>query len=131
MSPGFFATPLVLESVAHTERLWAAQSAETRAQYGESFFQSLRNSTADAGRFSGDPAIVVNDLCHAVSAVRPRQRYTPGLDATYVFVPLSFCPQRIYEPIFALLSWTKGMVLANPPSAGLGPASKTAAMKAQ
>lgn len=48
----------------------------------------------------GDLMKVVNCMEHAVSAVHPRTRYSPGWDAKFFWLPLSYMPSCITDAIF-------------------------------
>lgn len=43
---------------------------------------------------------VVNCMEHAVAAVRPRTRYSPGWDAKFFWLPLSYMPTFISDAFF-------------------------------
>lgn len=45
---------------------------------------------------------VVSSMEHAVSAVRPRTRYSPGWDAKFFWLPLSYMPSRVSDYILQL-----------------------------
>lgn len=47
----------------------------------------------------GDLMKVVNCMEHAVSAVRPRTRYSPGWDAKVFWLPLSYMPTFVFDYI--------------------------------
>lgn len=49
----------------------------------------------------GDLMKVVNCMEHAVSAVRPRTRYSPGWDAKFFWLPLSYMPSCISDYILS------------------------------
>ena len=43
---------------------------------------------------------VVSSMEHAVSAVRPRTRYSPGWDAKFFWLPMSYMPSCVTDYIF-------------------------------
>lgn len=45
----------------------------------------------------GDLMKVVSCMEHAVAAVRPRTRYSPGWDAKLFWLPLSYMPTRVID----------------------------------
>lgn len=47
----------------------------------------------------GDLMKVVRCMEHAVSAVRPRTRYSPGWDAKFFWLPLSYMPTCVTDYI--------------------------------
>lgn len=47
----------------------------------------------------GDLMKVVSCMEHAVSAVNPRTRYSPGWDAKFFWLPLSYAPTCISDYI--------------------------------
>ena len=46
---------------------------------------------------SGDLMKVVSCMEHAVSAVWPRKRYSPGWDAKFFWLPLSYMPTCVID----------------------------------
>lgn len=49
---------------------------------------------------------VVNCMEHAVSAVHPRTRYSPGWDAKFFWLPLSYMPTCLSDRVMLKLSPT-------------------------
>ena len=49
----------------------------------------------------GDLMKVVGCMEHAVSAVRPRTRYSPGWDAKLFWLPMSYMPSCLSDYIFS------------------------------
>lgn len=59
--------------------------------------------TEKLGKMSdSDLMKVVHCMEHAVAAVRPRTRYSPGWDAKLFWLPLSYMPSRIQDYILSL-----------------------------
>lgn len=50
----------------------------------------------------GDLMKVVHCMEHAVAAVQPRTRYSPGWDAKLFWLPLSYMPSRFQDYILSL-----------------------------
>ena len=48
----------------------------------------------------GDLMKVVNCMEHAVSALHPRTRYSPGWDAKFFWLPMSYMPTFISDKFF-------------------------------
>lgn len=57
------------------------------------------SQTGYSGYRGGDPMEVVRCMEHAVAAVRPRTRYSPGWDAKLFWLPLSYMPSRVQDYI--------------------------------
>lgn len=49
----------------------------------------------------GDLMKVVSCMEHAVAAVRPRTRYSPGWDAKLFWLPLSYMPTCVFDYILS------------------------------
>lgn len=45
---------------------------------------------------------VVGCMEHAISAVHPRSRYSPGWDAKLLWLPLSYLPTSVVDTFFLL-----------------------------
>lgn len=48
----------------------------------------------------GDLMKVVGCMAHAISAVHPRYRYSPGWDAKFLWLPLSYLPTCVTDRFF-------------------------------
>lgn len=52
----------------------------------------------------GDLMKVVSCMEHAISAVHPRTRYSPGWDAKFLWLPLSYVPSCLCDRIMKTFS---------------------------
>lgn len=96
IEPGFFQTnvtnvKLIQENL---KKLWDRLPQDVKDDYGHDFYE---RGVADLKlKFSqvtdGDLMKVVGCMEHAISAVHPRKRYSPGYDAKLVWLPLSYMP---------------------------------------
>lgn len=96
IEPGFFQTNVTNTEMikANLKMLWDRLPQEVKDDYGHDFYDKL--IAAMKLRMSqlsdGDLMKVVNCMEHAISAVYPRKRYSPGTDAKLVWLPLSYMP---------------------------------------
>ncbi|XP_073351623.1 retinol dehydrogenase 7-like [Pagrus major] len=96
IEPGFFKTNVtdaaILTKNVHT--LWDRLPQEVKDDYGTEFLKKVEVMISDkvAKISDGDLMKVVNCMEHAVAAVRPRTRYSPGWDAKLFWLPLSYMP---------------------------------------
>lgn len=104
IEPGFFKTNVTDTVVLkeHVRKLWDRQTQELKDDYGQDFLASaLENlDTRFAQLTDGDLMKVVSCMEHAISAVHPRTRYSPGWDAKLVWLPLSYMPTCISDRLF-------------------------------
>lgn len=67
------------------------------------FLLALKMISEKLGKMSdGDLMKVVHCMEHAVAAVQPRTRYSPGWDAKFFWLPLSYMPSRFQDYILSL-----------------------------
>ncbi|XP_053273428.1 dehydrogenase/reductase SDR family member 9 [Pleuronectes platessa] len=108
IEPGFFKTN-VTDSVLlkrNVETLWAKLPQDVKDDYGAQFLpNSLEMIDEKVSKISdGDLMKVVGCMEHAVSAVRPRTRYSPGWDAKLFWLPLSYMPTCLTDYFFHIQS---------------------------
>ncbi|NP_001290568.1 dehydrogenase/reductase SDR family member 9 [Esox lucius] len=96
IEPGFFKTSVtdihLLRS--NLKNLWDKQPDDIKEQYGHDYPERA-NVTLEKNVvkwLDADLMKVVNCMEHAISAVHPRTRYSPGWDAKFVWLPLSYLP---------------------------------------
>nr|XP_061803058.1 retinol dehydrogenase 7-like [Nerophis lumbriciformis] len=96
IEPGFFKTNVTDAAILskNIKFLWDKMPQEVRDEYGQEYLQkSLAILTDKVAKISdGDLMKVVSCMEHAISAVRPRTRYSPGWDAKFFWLPLSYMP---------------------------------------
>ncbi|XP_037131486.1 retinol dehydrogenase 7-like [Syngnathus acus] len=99
IEPGFFKTNVTDAAILskNIKMLWEKLPQEVRDDYGEEYLKkSLAILTDKVAKIAdADLMKVVNCMEHAVSAVQPRTRYSPGWDAKLFWLPLSYMPTCI------------------------------------
>uniref|UniRef100_A0A3P9JNC9 Dehydrogenase/reductase (SDR family) member 9 n=1 Tax=Oryzias latipes TaxID=8090 RepID=A0A3P9JNC9_ORYLA len=103
IEPGFFKTNVTdskiqIESV---KGLWERLPQEIKDDYGSDYLDKAIKVTSESlSKMSdGDLMKVVNCMEHAVAAVWPRKRYSPGWDAKFFWLPMSYMPTCIVDYI--------------------------------
>ncbi|KAM3857137.1 retinol dehydrogenase 7-like [Diretmus argenteus] len=103
IEPGFFKTAVTNADILSKsiKMLWERLPEEVKDDYGPTFVEQVDvvmrgkvNQISD-----GDLMKVVSCMEHAVSAVRPRTRYSPGWDAKLFWLPLSYMPTFVSDYI--------------------------------
>jgi len=100
VEPGGIRTEMGDRVIANTNRLAAAMSPEQRDRYG-SLVQAINAQTAagtSSGKSAGDAARVI---AKAVTAGKPRTRYTIGRDAALITRMSRVLPDRTLDRILA------------------------------
>ncbi|XP_071330278.1 dehydrogenase/reductase SDR family member 9 isoform X2 [Trachinotus anak] len=104
IEPGFFKTnvtdTLILKN--NLKRLWDRLPQDVKDDYGDTFLDKALESLDESFRLFTDADLmkVVGCMEHAVSAVHPRTRYSPGWDAKFLWLPLSYVPTCISDRLF-------------------------------
>lgn len=104
IEPGFFKTN-VTDMVAvksNLQKLWDRLPQGVKDDYGHTFLESSLGQLEQRFRLftDGDLMKVVGCMEHAISAVHPRTRYSPGWDAKFFWLPLSYMPTCITDSLF-------------------------------
>ncbi|KAM7365461.1 hypothetical protein PAMP_016382 [Pampus punctatissimus] len=103
IEPGFFKTNVTDVGILskNVKTLWERMPQEVRDDYGAGYLQKALDLISDrvAQISDGDLMKVVSCMEHAVSAVRPRTRYSPGWDAKLFWLPLSYMPTCVIDYI--------------------------------
>lgn len=106
IEPGFFKTNVTDAGILSKSinALWEKLPQEVRDDYGPGYLQNALNLLKDkvAKISDGDLMKVVSCMEHAVSAVRPRTRYSPGWDAKLFWLPLSYMPSCVSDYILTM-----------------------------
>lgn len=100
IEPGFFKTQVANMDVHFRgmEKRWERLPVEVKEEYGDDYIHKVENVMKKYSKtLDGDLMKVVNCMEHAVSAVRPRTRYSPGWDAKFFWLPLSYLPTCISD----------------------------------
>ncbi|KAF7647266.1 hypothetical protein LDENG_00174980 [Lucifuga dentata] len=82
--------------------LWARLPQDTKDDYGHDYLErALKKLHADLkDSLDEDLMKVVSCMEHAISAVHPRTRYSPGWDAKLFWLPMSYMPTWISDRFF-------------------------------
>ncbi|XP_058529720.1 retinol dehydrogenase 16-like isoform X3 [Ochotona princeps] len=105
IEPGFFQTNLVDKErlACSIEEAWDHASPEVKELYGLEFlevYQKLPEEFKPPVR--QDLSLVTDCMEHALTARHPRTRYSPGWDAKFFYLPLSYMPTCLVD---AMVSW--------------------------
>ncbi|XP_053313653.1 retinol dehydrogenase 7-like isoform X2 [Spea bombifrons] len=104
IEPGAFKT-LMSDSEMHLKnlkRLWENAPAEIKEAYGEQFYQQCSKSLKNLTNCSSAKLNEVTDCMeHALTAVYPWTRYSPGWDSKFIYLPLSYLPTAISDYILS------------------------------
>ncbi|KAL6469234.1 hypothetical protein MHYP_G00227580 [Metynnis hypsauchen] len=96
IEPGFFKTNVTDTNliISCVKKLWEKIPKETKEDYGDDYISKVEKLMEE--KFSkmpdSDLMKVVSCMEHAVSAVHTRTRYSPGWDAKFFWLPLSYAP---------------------------------------
>ena len=102
VEPGFIDTPMQDKGRAEAARLDDAQGEEERQRYGQAY-RRLRENFERFGSNATPPEKVASAIVAALTATRPRTRYTVGPDAK-LLTPLNrVLPDRAKDFIFGRL----------------------------
>uniref|UniRef100_A0A3Q0SV17 Retinol dehydrogenase 5 (11-cis/9-cis) n=1 Tax=Amphilophus citrinellus TaxID=61819 RepID=A0A3Q0SV17_AMPCI len=105
IEPGFFKTQMTSSEVVcnNVKMLWEKLPQEVRDDYGSEYLQKALLSDRFDKMGDADLMKVVHCMEHAVAAVRPRTRYSPGWDAKLFWLPLSYMPTCVSDYILTVL----------------------------
>ncbi|XP_052004634.1 retinol dehydrogenase 7-like [Xyrauchen texanus] len=103
IEPGFFKTSVTDSGIIQSslEKLWAKLPQDVKDEYGSDYVDRMKLRMAEKYEkmLDADLMKVVSCLEHAVAAVHPRTRYSPGLDAKSFWLPLSYMPTFISDAL--------------------------------
>uniref|UniRef100_A0A1A8KSW8 Dehydrogenase/reductase (SDR family) member 9 n=1 Tax=Nothobranchius kuhntae TaxID=321403 RepID=A0A1A8KSW8_NOTKU len=104
IEPGFFKTSMSDAAVlkSNMKKLWDRLPQETKDDYGPAFLDIMLEQMDERSRqfTDGDLMKVVSCMEHAISALHPRYRYSPGWDAKFFWLPLSYMPSCLVDRFF-------------------------------
>ncbi|KAE8278615.1 Retinol dehydrogenase 7 [Larimichthys crocea] len=105
IEPGFFKTNVTDTAILskNINMVWDRLPQEVKDDYGTEYLRKALLLISDkvAKLSDGDLMKVVGCMEHAVSAVRPRTRYSPGWDAKFFWLPLSYMPSCVADYILS------------------------------
>ncbi|KAK3543256.1 hypothetical protein QTP70_014087 [Hemibagrus guttatus] len=103
IEPGFFKTGMAdTKHIQNSfQKIWDRLPQDVRDDYGSDYIDQLkvRLTKNYEKKLDEDLMKVVSCMAHAVSAVYPRTRYSPGWDAKFFWLPLSYMPSFISDAI--------------------------------
>uniref|UniRef100_A0A3B5QIT4 Dehydrogenase/reductase (SDR family) member 9 n=1 Tax=Xiphophorus maculatus TaxID=8083 RepID=A0A3B5QIT4_XIPMA len=98
IEPGFFKTS-VTDTVMLKNQfkgLWDRLPQDMKDDYGQTFLETSEfNQLRDS-----DLMKVVHCMEHAIASIYPRYRYSPGWDAKFLWLPISYMPTWISDRFF-------------------------------
>ncbi|XP_076858809.1 retinol dehydrogenase 7-like [Brachyhypopomus gauderio] len=103
IEPGFFKTGVTDTDVIQksAQKLWDRLPQDVKDSYGSDYMDRVKVMMKKkfVKMLDGDLMKVVRSMEHAIAAVHPRTRYSPGWDAKLYWLPLSYLPTWIADPI--------------------------------
>ncbi|XP_037136615.1 retinol dehydrogenase 7-like [Syngnathus acus] len=108
IEPGFFKTnvtdPEIIEK--NGKRLWDRLPQDVKDDYGENYVERALETIVAKCQLLTDSNLmkVIGCMEHAVAAVHPHTRYSPGWHAKFIWLPLSYMPAFITDTLILKLS---------------------------
>uniref|UniRef100_A0A3P8TRV1 Dehydrogenase/reductase (SDR family) member 9 n=1 Tax=Amphiprion percula TaxID=161767 RepID=A0A3P8TRV1_AMPPE len=104
IEPGFFKTNVTDLGLVknNVKKLWERLPQEMKDDYGQEYLESTYERLDERFKQFTDADLmkVVGCMEHAIAAVRPRTRYSPGWDAKFFWLPLSYMPTCLSDAMF-------------------------------
>ncbi|XP_075121857.1 retinol dehydrogenase 7-like [Leptodactylus fuscus] len=100
IEPGTFKTGLGATEphLKNLERLWSNVNADIKTYYGERYYQQYAQGLVSiTGSASTKLYHVTDCMEHALTAVHPWTRYSPGWDCKLFYLPLSYLPTALSD----------------------------------
>ncbi|KAI1899538.1 hypothetical protein AGOR_G00062820 [Albula goreensis] len=101
IEPGFFRTSVTDINILgrNVQKLWNLLPQETKEEYGSDYMDKVNKMMKEEFDKLPDADLmkVVRCMEHAVAAVHPRTRYSPGWDAKFFWLPMSYMPTCIAD----------------------------------
>ncbi|XP_077153796.1 retinol dehydrogenase 7-like [Ranitomeya variabilis] len=107
IEPGAFRTGMgVTEPHLRTlERMWLNVPAQVKDCFGESYYHQYAQGLATlTGKTNPKLYQVTDCMEHALTAVHPWTRYSPGIDCKLFYLPLSYLPTVLCDYLLCLSS---------------------------
>ncbi|KAM4702044.1 retinol dehydrogenase 7-like [Discoglossus pictus] len=107
IEPGAFKTPMAdpESHIKNLERMWNNLPGEIKESYGETYYQQCAKCLKDVfGASSPRIHMVLDCMEHALTAVDPWTRYSPGWDCKLFTLPLSYLPTFLSDYLLCLSS---------------------------
>ncbi|XP_053312011.1 retinol dehydrogenase 7-like [Spea bombifrons] len=103
IEPGVFKTPMnnTEPHINNLKRLWENAPAEIKEAYGEQFYQQTYRTSFSSNNLNSKLSEVTYCMEHALTAVYPWTRYSPGWDCKLYYLPLSYLPTPITDYVLS------------------------------
>ncbi|XP_053546030.1 dehydrogenase/reductase SDR family member 9 [Bombina bombina] len=101
IEPGLFDTPMTdaIKVINKRKDLWKQLPLELQKEYGDNYIQkdAKKKQKLNQRIKTTDLSLVVWCMEHALTSQHPRTRYSVGLDAALLWIPLSYMPTFIQD----------------------------------
>uniref|UniRef100_A0A4X1W6D6 Retinol dehydrogenase 16 n=1 Tax=Sus scrofa TaxID=9823 RepID=A0A4X1W6D6_PIG len=100
IEPGFFMTNMTAAEVfnGNLQAAWQQASPEVKDLYGDAFVANfMKTYDLLKPQWSGNLSLVTNCMEHALPSCHPRTRYSPGWDAKFFYLPMSYLPTFLMD----------------------------------
>ncbi|KAG8452480.1 hypothetical protein GDO86_004318 [Hymenochirus boettgeri] len=108
IEPGCFATAMSVTELhkKNLKYLWDNLPMEVKEIYGEPYYQKYVQCLSGlTGSASENLNKVTDCMEHALTAIHPWTRYSPGLDSKLYYIPLSYFPTVIADFLLCRSEW--------------------------
>ncbi|NP_001017189.1 retinol dehydrogenase 7 precursor [Xenopus tropicalis] len=105
VEPGFFKTQVTDARLQkeHLQKIWHGLPEEIRKSYGQQYYDKYcSNVDLSLARSNPKLHLVTDCMEHALTAECPKTRYTAGLDAKLLYIPLSYLPAAFVDFIISI-----------------------------
>ncbi|XP_028647405.1 retinol dehydrogenase 7 [Erpetoichthys calabaricus] len=106
IEPGFFKTTITDSDVIerNLRRIWERLPGNIKEDYGSDFLEKALKLSSETLKKLPDANLmkVVSCMEHAIAAMHPRTRYSPGWDAKFFWLPLSYMPTVISDYVMTM-----------------------------
>ncbi|XP_007546618.1 dehydrogenase/reductase SDR family member 9 [Poecilia formosa] len=104
IEPGFFKTSVTDTVILkkHFRSLWDRLPQDLKDDYGYTFLETGLEQLDERFKQFRDSDLrkVVHCMEHAIASVHPRYRYSPGWDAKFLWLPMSYMPTWLSDGFF-------------------------------
>ncbi|KAM3935123.1 retinol dehydrogenase 7-like [Leptodactylus fuscus] len=108
IEPGGFITPATLSVdmyINSLKRLWENLPNEVKDSYGKQYYEQYEKNLKALLKTASPKTYQVPDCMeHALTAVYPWTRYSPGWDCKLIYLPLSYLPTVLSDYVMARFS---------------------------
>ncbi|XP_032994258.1 retinol dehydrogenase 16-like [Lacerta agilis] len=98
VEPGGFQTSIVTQPLEGSKAVWNRVPSDIKEAYGEQYLENFCKLVQDSAKTSSSKLHLVSDCIeHALTSCHPRTRYSPGWDAKFLYIPVSYFPTSIAD----------------------------------